>query len=167
MVENPDRAEQVTQSKSQAVSSEPVSVEGKCLGFQYNYCRNLLLVNGTVIPNPNFVDTFDPDSAGPYAGSTDQTPQPAPAQAPQPQVQTQVVDDDNSNSDNSREENESESGEDNGGGLECEDVNPDDECDPGDPEVEREKELAEAGGEEIDGEWFDYDPDTYWDTEEH
>jgi hypothetical protein len=55
MVENPDRATQVTQSKSQSISSEPVSVQGKCLGFQNNYCRNLLLDNGTVVTNPNFV----------------------------------------------------------------------------------------------------------------
>jgi hypothetical protein len=61
MVENPDRAEQVTQSKSQAASSQPVSVQGKCLGLQHNYCRNILLANGTVVANPNFVDTFNPD----------------------------------------------------------------------------------------------------------
>jgi hypothetical protein len=86
MVENPDRVEQVTQSKSQAVSSQPVSVQGKCLGLQHNYCRNILLANGTVVANPNFVDTFNPDDYT-YGGSTESAP------APQTQTQAQTVED--------------------------------------------------------------------------
>jgi hypothetical protein len=52
------------------------------------------------------------------------------------------------------------------GGLTCEDVLPDDECEPGDPAIEREKEITAAGGEWIDGQWFEYDPDTYWQYED-
>jgi hypothetical protein len=52
------------------------------------------------------------------------------------------------------------------GGLTCEDVLPDDECEPGDPAIERENRIAAAGGEWVDGQWFEYDPNTYWQYEE-
>jgi len=101
MVENPDRAKQATQAQSQAIS-ERTPIEGKCLGFQNNYCKNILLTNGTVVANPNFVNTFNEDNAGPYGGSTE----------PGLNRQTVQVDSDNDNDDNNDNNNDNDKDED-------------------------------------------------------
>ena len=54
---------------------------GKCMGFGYNYCKNLLMPNGSMVPNPNFVEpTYEELGIG--SGS---------------QVQTQTVEDEEGN----------------------------------------------------------------------
>jgi hypothetical protein len=82
-VKNPDATGSQSLSSFLAgtdVNAQP-QMQGKCLGLGYNYCKNLLLADGSVVPNPNFVDSYVP--SGPYGGSTDQTPQ----------VQAQTVED--------------------------------------------------------------------------
>jgi hypothetical protein len=87
---------QTAQQQEKPITEPTISkpLEGKCLGFQNNYCRNLLLADGSVVPNPNFVDTFV--ASGPSAGSTE------PGHSTQA-VQTESNDNNNDNNNNDEE----------------------------------------------------------------
>lgn len=52
-----------------ATTTKATPIEGKCLGLQTNYCKNLLLEDGSVVANPNFIEGALVESS-PYAGST-------------------------------------------------------------------------------------------------
>jgi hypothetical protein len=107
MIENPDRAEQVTQSKGQSVSSEPVSVQGTCLGFQTSpeFCRFLMMPNGEAVPNENWTH-------GAFSVSDNTNGYTAPA--------VRVLEEtDNDDSDDDNNDNDKSGNNDNGGGDEA------------------------------------------------
>ena len=131
---------------------EPAQVEGgKCIGFitSPSYCANILMPDGTVVENPSCTNVSK--IPGTYKM---ECPQFQPQPQPQVQTPTQTVEeDDNNDNDNDNDNfNEERSRE------RCEEV----QSSGCDEAVEKEREIAKEGGEEIDGETFEYDPDNYW-----